>query len=289
MPSQESMIYFEFDSIMPRRMARRPRRARRAPRKHMRRGTKGGVLAVPRSMHASPNQYASLTESILFVDTLPNVPSYRRFDLSQFYRASSVAVNYKWYKAAKCTWTYTPLYNTFQESAAVGTVSKPQILFQMNRTQDSLPLTDSFDMLSMGSKPQAFTNNKVITYVPNWCSPGLIAIATDEPTGLVSGVRQIGLRANTGWLASTPQDSYNTSTRLQPLTSGNQILNDGSVNAPVLPANVQYNGHIDYVYQERAVAAVYSLVLTVTWVFKQPLLYTTTPPIKAPSDLSGNV
>jgi len=246
---------------------RRPRRAA----KHMRRGRKGGILAVPRSMKASPNQMASVTESIQFVDTLPNIVSYRRFDLSSFYRASTIAPNYKFYKAAKCTWTYTPLYNTFQEGATLGTVSKPQMYFQMNRTQESMNGLAHSDFLGMGSKPSAFTSNKVISYVPNWCSPGLVAIRRDE-TGVIVAVRNVGLRANTGWLESPEIDPYNAAPQTQPLTSGNQILSDGTVNAAVLAANVQYNGHVDYCYQERAVAAVYTLVLTVTWLFKQPLL-----------------
>ena len=260
---------------MPARRFRRraPRRARRA-RRHLRRGRKGGILAVPRSMHSSPDQYASLTESILFKDTLPNIPSYRRCALSSFFRATSVAPNYKWYKVAKCTWTYTPLYNTFQENGSSVAVAKPQILFQMNRTQDSLQNTTDFDMLSMGSKPQQFVKNKVISYVPNWCSPGLIATSADPDTGFIKNVYQSGLRANTDWLASPPIDPYVAASAMQPLTDGNLISAKQAVTDLIVPGNVEYNGHIDYVYQENATAPVYTLVLTVTWLFKQPVLYT---------------
>lgn len=254
---------------MPARRARRaPRRARRAPRRRVA-PRRNKLHSVPRGMKASPNQMASVTESIQFIDTLPNITSYRRFALDSFIRASSIAINYKWYKAAKCTWTYTPLYNTFQETT-LGTISKPQMYFQMNRTQDStLGLTQA-DFLAAGSKPSAFTKNKVISYVPNWCSPGLIAVRRDEQTGLVASIKQVGLQAETGWLSSPIQDPHLAAPSTQPLTSGNQILNDGSVIAPVLPGNVEYNGHVDYCYQERATAAVYTLVLTVKWVFKQP-------------------
>lgn len=249
-----------------RRPARRPRRApRRNPMK--RRGKKGGKLAVPRAMRAAPDQYAKVIESIQITDSFSNQPYGRVFTLTDFDRASLIATNYKWYKAAKVTWTYTPLYNTFQDQPGA-TVSKPQIYFSMNRTQDNFVVSQG-SILAQGSRPQQFTSNKVISYVPNWCSPGLMVKARDPGTGNVLDIVQCGVKAQTDWL-NTPNVTL-VGGQLQRLNVPTDLSSAGFI--PVLNAvdNVMYNGHVDYVYQENSTEPVYSLICTVTWLFKQPL------------------
>ena len=250
-----------------RRPARRPRRApRRNPM--MRRGKKGGKLAVPRAMRAAPEQFAKVIESFQIRDSAANQVYTRNFTLNQFNRASAIAVNYKWYKAAKVTWTYTPLYNTFQDQPGL-TVSKPQIYFSMNRTQDASVITQG-SILAQGSRPQSFTSNKTISYVPNWCSPGLLVKKTNTASGDLVEIVQCGVKAQTDWLAS-PIEIIEDTIIPQQLNLAAPFSAGGFANVVSASDLVTYNGHDDYIYQENADAPVYSLVCTVTWLFKQPL------------------
>jgi len=262
-----------------RRLARRPRRApRRNPM--MRKGKKGGKLAVPRAMRAAPDQYAKVIESFQIRDSFANQIYTRNFNLNEFDRARAIAVNYKWYKAAKVTWTYTPLYNTFQDSAGA-TVSKPQIYFSMNRTQDASAITQG-SILAQGSRPQQFTSNKTISYVPNWCSPGLLVKKVNTASGDLTEIVQCGVKAQTDWLVS-PYESREDTIIPQQLNLAPPFSAGGFTNVVNTADLVTFNGHDDYIYQENAEAPVYTLVCTVTWLFKQPLFKPLfTEPEKAP-------
>jgi len=260
-------------------MPRRMRRNRRAPRRNYRRGSKGGKLAVPRNMLSAPDQYSKVIETITIADATPNAVYTRIFALSNFRRASLMAGLFRWYKAAKCTYTYQPLYNTFQEGSGA-TVSKPQIYFAMNRCQDATAQSYN-DIIAMGSRPQQFTRNKIISYVPNWCSPGLSTWVKDGSTGLVAQISQTGLKAQTDWLVCPIANSYHDNTGLQPFvdkwdqTPTSPPIPSPPIGQPQLPnyihpANVVYNGHDDFVFQENTTNPVYMLTLTVEWHFKQP-------------------
>jgi len=263
---------------MPRH--RRPaRRPRRAAKKHLRRGRKGGKLSVPRSMLAAPNQYSKVIETITITDATPNVLYSRIFALSNFKRASLMSGLFRWYKAAKCTYTYQPLYNTFQEGTSA-TVSKPQIYFAMNRCQDATAQSYA-DLIAMGSRPQQFVRNKIISYVPNWCSPGLSTWVKDGATGLVQQISQTGLQAQTAWLVCPIASSYKDNAGLQPYVDKWDVAPTSPpiVSPPIgqpqnpnyiHPANVVYNGHDDFIFQENTSNPVYMLTLTVEWHFKQP-------------------
>lgn len=273
-----------------------PRRARRAPRRRVMRMRKrkskvGGVLSVPRSMKSAPQQFAKVIETIQVNDGLSGNPYGRQFALSQFPRACNIATNYKWYKATKVTWTYQPLFNTFQENLTGPSVGKPQIYFSMNRSQDTVYQTLS-DFQAEGSQPQTLVKNKVITYKPNWCSPGLLTWVKDGATGLVQFVRQSGLTVNYGWLASTPYNNYATNKITTPFADQyNQTPGSappvGLPNIPVdvSPVNTLYNGHADYTFQENnpTIQNLYALTCTVEWSFKQPFFFNqnTIEPTKA--------
>jgi len=260
-------------------MRRRQRKARKPVRRYKRKSN----LAVPRGIASSPNQAASLIESVQYVDTYANMVSLRYFTLQQFYRATFLATNYKWYKAVKCTWTYEPLYNTFQENAAsmAPAVGKPQILFQMNRTQDNMAGLTAFDIYAMGSKPQSFTANKVISYVPNWCSPGLTVAQKTGDT--INNIYQTGLRAQTTWLASPGLESYNAAVQTTPLMDNTAAIALPAAATSLLNACVPYNGHIDFVDQQHQSNStpVYRLTLTVKWLFKEPMLRSLPPRVEA--------
>lgn len=260
-------------------MPARRRPARKPARKPMRkmRSKRGGKLAVPAAMRTSPDQFASVTETFQYNDSLPNIAYGRVFSLGDFARASRIASNYKWYKAAKVTYTYTPLYNTFQNEVGA-TISKPQLYFKMNRSQDALPVNLG-SIQACGAKPQQFTSNKTISYVPNWCSPGLIAENRNTVTGDIFEIFQMGLQAQTAWLPTSGTKNYENGDLITPVTAPG-LINLGVRNTYVWPSRVLYNGHVDYIYQENSTEPVYSLVITVKWMFKQPNFepFTTPPP-----------
>lgn len=85
----------------------------------------------------NPNkQYATIVETLKSNDVYSDVAYQSTFNLSQFFRATTIAKNFQYYRAKSVKWEYMPLYNTFQENNSVAAVGKPQFYLQMNRTQD---------------------------------------------------------------------------------------------------------------------------------------------------------
>lgn len=250
-----------------RRAARKPRRGR----KGQRRGR------APRSAHKA-GQMAHITETIDFSELTPNASYSNVFSINQFPRASALAPYFKWYKASKVTWTYHPLYNTFQEQATPAP-TVPYFYSVMNRTQTQRALTLN-DVHAHGAKPTKFVKKITKTYTPNWCSAGLLTGApiNGSPASLQAGLYSNGLKAETEWLMSPeiPQTSFfNTNGQNSvPVPADNQNLNGMTV-AQMLPINTNqtvYNGHFTYIEQDAAPSAstVCKIVCTVTWRFKDP-------------------
>jgi len=147
---------------MPARRQRN-RRVRRVARR------KAGKRVAKRS---GTSQYAKITETYAFTDINPGLNYNFDFNLSQFIRASQLAPNFKWYKAAKVTWTIEPLYNTFQDGTAGTEVTMPYYYSVMNRTQDNSQLLLT-DFQAMGCKPKKMISKQVKKNRQNWFSGGL--------------------------------------------------------------------------------------------------------------------
>lgn len=252
---------------MPIRRVRRARKPRRVPR----RGRK-----VARRGRKSVKQIARIVETIDFTDINPGVNYNFNFNLSQFLRASQLAPNFKWYKAAKVTWTLEPLYNTFQDGTTGGEVSMPYMYSVMNRTQDNTILNLN-DFQAMGCKPVKLTTKKVMAYRPNWCSAGLNAQLYDPITQNYRQTPQLGLKAQYSYLAS-PRAVVNfptpTTVAMQPAApdSSNTSGLIGNV-AQVWTNAVVYNGHsvlIDQAVSTGFIQPVCKVVATVEWHFKDP-------------------
>lgn len=244
---------------MVRARTRRPRR--RAAGKRVARKSKKSQKA---------GQYATITETIQAEDLLANTDTAAVFNLSQFQRASRIASNFKWYKAAKVTYSLVPLFNTFQEGIAVDSV--PYLYTVMNRTQDGLAQT-VFDLQAMGAKPARLVGKKTISYVPNWCSGGLSTYSFDPVTRNVIGGTNQGLRAQYAYLACP--DSFSGAPDI-PFTLNPIEPSPGLVNASMTAINanqVTYNGHnyfVDQLFSGGLTNTVARLTCTVTWLFKDP-------------------
>jgi len=227
-------------------------------------------------------QSASIVETLQETDLLTGLFKYGTFTLSDFPRASAVAPFFKFYRAARVVWTYEPLYNTFQDVA--GALSKPYIYIVMNRSQEAKDLAAGFASLqATGARPRALTKNIVVSYRPNWCSPGVSMIYTNTapggPAGQLTASEPMGLKVEYAWL-QTPNSltAINEAQRVGLITTGPVATplppNTGSTTAeiPLNLANcVQYNGHVAYVDQSvpnTSQNPVARLTCSVHWEFK---------------------
>ena len=255
-------------------MVRRLGRRRVGRRRPVRRGGRGrGRGRVGRSRMpamAGKGQYATIIETIEFDDILSNTVNQYVFQLGQFPRANQLAANFAFHKACHVEWKYEPLYNTFQDSA--GALSKPYLYTLMNRQQENEFTninTQNFGAIqAAGAKAVALASTHVIKYVPNWCSPGLIATtAGGAPFAL-------GLQKQYGWLA-TPTGSTSTNTG----PSNNvvvRVIDPPIQNTALAPVGnyanaVVYNGHLSYLDQKVASTTstpIARVTATVMWKFK---------------------
>jgi len=251
---------------MPRRPVRRPRRARKPARKaRVRRGL--GTFAT--------NQIARIVESLEFVDVNPGVNYNFQFNLSQFIRASTLAPNFKWYRATKVEWTIEPLYNVFQDGTAGSEVTMPYYYSVMNRTQDSSQLT-LLDYQAMGCKPRKMTTKQVMKYRPNWCSGGLNLQWYNALTGTYEATPTVGLKAQYSYLASPRQEipATTNASLTNPILPDVQNPPATTVTAAQVYTNaVVYNGHSIFIDQGVPTGVLQpcgKVVCTVHWEFKDP-------------------
>ena len=253
---------------------RRPRPAKRGKKGPKRVARKRGARKAGLSLN---NQYATIVETLATNDIFSDTPYQATFNLSQFFRATTLAKNFKFYRAKKVKWEYMPLYNTFQENNSVAAVGKPQMYIMMDRDQDtkfqSLSAPNAlFSIQCAGADPVPFVKNREIIYKPNWCSPGLTAVGytpgVPPAPQTVNAVYSLGLKKQFGWLPTPNKDAWQSpdaSNSVQNPLSG--FTNIGM--APILNGAVVYNGHNLYIQQDNdPEVPVGKCVVTVEWEFK---------------------
>lgn len=242
------------------RAPRRPRR-RVAKRKGNRRGR------VPKAS----SQMARISETIEFKSLAPNTVQALTFNIGLFQRARTLATNFRWCKATRCTWSIEPQYNVF--APGTGSTSIPYVYTVMNRTQDSSFMTLN-DLLTQGAKPVKLIAMKKTSYRPNWCSPGLLVQNVVPIAGFGGALNNIvmqGLQAQYGWV-QCPDATGNPSfvTPLNDFSSvGPQPANTSVAN---MASSVRYNGHQVYIDQQftTPVTPTFRITCKVDWVFKDP-------------------
>jgi len=287
---------------MPRRFARRVRKTK--PRR-ARKGARGGHRRRPSSTAtAGSGQMARIVETVEFNDNVPNQTYQNTFTLAQFPRAGVLSGNFQFYKAHKVTWSYEPLFNTFQENQIGGaqSVSKPYIYMLMNRVQNLNNGLTLQNIQACGAKPQSLVSKKSITYRPNWCSPGLTAVTPgNDPVSPIQSMVSQGLKCQYGWLGTAgrmailngPNGQYvplatvsaNQSEQMSPINDG---LTGKTQNALIYNNNAVYNGHTTYVEQTSPVLgqSVARLTCTVEWHFKGSVFNNTITSYPPPSQSS---
>lgn len=280
------MLYLLRYNTMPKRANRRFRR--RANKKSGRKMRGKGRKTMPNTATSGKGQMARIIETIEFTDLQPNGAVNSVFTLSQFPRASTLAGNFAFYKAAKVTWNYEPLYNTFQDTA--GATSVPYLYTLMNRGQiNTIPAPGLGNIQACGARPVKLVSRTSISYKPNWCSPGLLSVIKPDgsESGPISAVIQQGVKQNYDWLSCSGQEVRAVDAGGQVVVPSLANVLSAQIGSPVVtpapPAltlfapnannNVVYNGHINFIDQEFDAnsAPCCRLTATVVWQFKGAL------------------
>lgn len=175
------------------------------------------------------------------------------------------------------------MYNTFQEGLAY---TKPYMYNIMNRQQEALN-SGRNNFLAAGAKPVQFTSKKVISYRPNWCSPGIPVYKGNLSIGQVNALAVTGVTPQYGWLSTK---SINITTQDNAIDTNQALINDTQYSGAFNNAtnNVTYNGHWTYLDMQTNNAPsnpIGRLVCVVTWKFKGAKSNYSAP-VKV-SDISG--
>lgn len=248
------------------------------------------VLMKTPSLNFGPKQYAHIRETIEWQNYTSNVITGNMFCLSEFTRANRLSVNFKWVRPARVTYTYEPMFNTYQPTPGFGSPGIPYLYTVMNRTQDQalLGFNSPSNLLAQGAKPKKLAKIIKISYVPNWCSPGLISYNVASLPGGVGGavnnIVQIGSKVEYGWVPCPNRASvFSTGTtegiQAYQITA-NAVNTGGSLNgfgglgntpAPIVTNSIMYNGHYTFIEQlNKLNGTVCKVSVTVDWVFKDP-------------------
>ena len=262
---------------MPRH-ARPARHARRKARRAVRRSR------IPRGIR-SPPQMAKIVEVVEFSDLRPNETTSFNFALYQFARASTLAANFKFYRASKVEWIVDPTFNTFQESGSSGPFSPgiPYFYSRMNRNQEAFNYSAQ-NLQAMGARPRKLTKQIRLTYKPNWCSPGVssyvsgnLAYGSGTANFLLNQQMQ-GHKVEYGWLSSPglqPPDYTGTKSQTQNLVGQLPAVGPTPGERAGMTSDLvnytTYNGNDIYIDQLNAnVQFVARVVCVVHWEFKDP-------------------
>jgi len=265
------------------------RRAPRRKRALRKRGKRGGKKSsIPRGITTQQNQYCKVTETVAFQDILPGVQPINSFNLMDFTRARFMATGFRKYKAVKCVWSYEPLYNTFATESGTTGDTVPYIYTAMNRSGDTVEPNNLAAFQAMGAKPIKFIKKHVVSYKPNWVTPGLPVKTLSNASSGGQNEYTLGSRACYDWIDSSPQGSTNNvagppaqnrTGQLLPAEPGDFADNVGFSGWTTKMINsacysVMYNGHTAIFDQFVTVSdaqKIGRLTLTVEWHFKEPI------------------
>jgi len=230
---------------------------------------KGGKKILRKPTNVGTGAFT--VETIAFNDLGVNsgAPYTFAFNIGQFNRAAGLQPQFKYYRAAKVTWTYEANYNSYTPSANGGSSvaagpTCPQLYWRMDRLgQNAFQSVSEFQ--DAGAKPIPMSRKKVISYIPStrvlWPTPYSASGTPAGPyeAGMVKPVRS-------QWLAT---NSY--------------VAPDGSdLEANALPAHSEYYGHQAIIDQVIAGGLpsenLVRCVCTVHWQFKDPYIVSDASP-----------
>lgn len=131
---------------------------------------KGGKRMLRKPIKAGTGGFT--VETVAFNDMGVNsgAPYTFAFNIRSFPRAAALQAQFKYYRAAKVTWTYEANYNSFTPAVSSSVVaagpSCPQLYWRMDRLgQNAFQSVAEFQ--DAGAKPIPMSRKKVISYVPS--------------------------------------------------------------------------------------------------------------------------
>jgi len=214
----------------------------------------------PRSM-STRHQVATVVETIdPNISFVENTPYYNDVFLQQFQRCVAMSALYEQFRIEEVKYTYTPLYNTFQEAAAgPATPTVPRVYTLMDRMLSLNPSTTVLaDFVNSGAQRRNFVKPLTIKYRPN--------------TTVTTGVQAVGAVLVTSIEAL--QINGVDYGRWFPCVT--QRVGSGGANTPnTLSAQEQpYLGHYIYFQQDAGVnsLAVATVAITIRVSFKNPMV-----------------
>jgi len=235
-----------------------------AKRRGARRARKTGV---PRSLNPR-YQVATVVETLdPGVSFLENAPAFQNLSLQSFKRCLGMSNLYEQFRIEEVKYTYSPLYNTFQEGPGTGGPSVPSFYYTMDRLQSLNPSTTTLsDLVQKGAQRRLFSkpisikyrpNTMVVTGVSGTVTPGFPGVEVFQINGADYG----------RWFPCATQN----------------ITQPGQNTPNTLSAHTQlYNGHWTYFEQANSSpgSICATVAITIRCSFKNPLVNETpTAPI----------
>jgi hypothetical protein len=213
---------------------------------------------IPRSVNPR-YQVATVVETLdPGVSFLENAAAFQNIQLQSFKRCIAMSNLYEQYRIEEVKFTYSPLYNTFQE-ASTAAPSVPIFYHCMDRLQSLNPSTTTLsDLVQMGAQRRVFQKPVTVKYRPNtMISTGVSGTVTPGFPGVE--VFQINGADYGRWFPCVTQN----------------ITQPGQNTPNTLSSHIQqYNGHWTYFEQQNAIAVTpcATVAITIRVSFKNPLV-----------------
>jgi len=258
--------------------ARRPLRKRMPRRKAMGRASGKRTSDYAKCVEIQETQLMAINDQ-----SGESVGAVMNFCLADFQRGQEIAHAYKYYRAAKCEFTFIPYFNIAQTGAAAAT-RLPQLYMSIDRLSNRWIAPTETELLERGISPKLFTKKRTLRFKPNLLQE--LNLETNQPSeggGTGIGVDTVGFLNATAvfdkWLPT--QQSWGYSDAL-PGQIG-QVLTPSGVN----PYAVRYHGAV-YCPSIEGLApatptAVGDIQVKITWEFKGPRALKTNAPIAEPN------
>lgn len=202
------------------------------------------------------------------------------FSIQQFPRATDMQPHFRYYRAAKVTWTYEAQYNMYPPVALSSSATivanpgdtVPQLFWKMDRLGQA-PFRSVSQMQDAGAKPIPLSRKKIISYVPNVRRLDIDPDAF-QPTA-VAGVSLFqSPDLNQLRFKSAPWIATDNDTKL---------TDEGGIN------QANWYGHQAVISQQNASPngpnVLSRVVCTVHWQFKDPFIDQSPPGLMAPTKI----
>lgn len=213
----------------------------------------------------SKNNYCQITETKETPNLLQeNINVKISLELREFPRALAMSKFFRFYRPRIAVYKYEPLYTDYSEGVGG---SKPNFLYQMNRSGDEDYPNTKGQFLAMGARPKPFTKPVTIKYRPNLCQALSVATADATP----GSIYHIGSVPVYNWVNTWSTEAGVNNYIEEPATfadTGIAITGLATSNNPL------WQGHNVYVSVDTPGGATTNICreyCTVVWEFKDPL------------------